>query len=1506
MKCKFSKTLIALTAALFIGSISSASAAPHNVYKLNVPEDIGQVKERYQGTSEKVIVHIQDAHTSFEAQKNLCSIIETLVSDEGIQRVAVEGAEGLADLKQIREIPNVSTKRDAVESLVKQGIITGSEAAHIVSDKYFNLIGAEDMDLYDLNYDAFVSTLSRREEILDQIEAVENILNDLRTPLYSENVAAFDAAVQSYRSGDISFFDYCGKLLQYGIKGGVDISQYVSFTMLLEAKSWEDQIEFDKVEAETNAVIRAIQSEFAYREDALSKKKFEIFSKLLSSFKGAENKKGASNTDFYTLAKNLAQEIGVDQEEFKNFYNFATYLSLFARLDKGGLLAECKLLQRDIEEGLASGEELELVHLIRNVHMMKDIAELKVLPEDVNYYRENREKFASEVFAAFLESQGVLGSFKADLAKLDEILPSVEDFYEFAEKRSEVMSDKVIASMDAYNDSVMPFVAGGYHTEGITEYLKSKGISYLVITPKLETATEDVPYLDRMLNKPTNFELMINSAYNTIVKYLISEAKQRGIVLEPLGIDPIKAASIEVVRDAEDKLRAFYIAQGEGDDASRIEIALGEMPSNLLHAMAQKLLSSNINKAVVSYYGGMGAGDDEGTVQEVVYTYTSGEEVSELSLISRDGKVKRFSVEDAKEIKAKVQGDVVLADSDVFQENIEQAVLSAVDNKKDGITFQEAFQILFPESTASSAFALNSATVPAAAKKAMEDIVAKYAEQSLDATSAARSSRRSNLIIGQTAAFDDAYMASDDFNADDALKLAQAQVYITVLKVAADSSSPAMLNTINAVANTLAVPAGVEPGTSFAQQIENAVKNAEGLLAFVTDLNTISYEESFAKLPEDIKAVLSELETAELQQEITDVVKNGVSQAAVIALVDQIITDLSNVANNYENHTAVSESLKVFIASMKKALTDADVEKAAKVAMAAFTAVSNPDNANDLAKALDLPEISSAVDNLGQARSVADASIRQSAASYSASTVPTTVSTEYGAEGQLVARVKYGESTVAMVTMPDVDEGSFTAELNNAFSEIDNDLKVSLVKAQAVAAEIKTQVEGLRKDPAFGGTPADATYTALVDAYTADIDSTDIAGSLNSEVSRIQTAMQVIDAIAADYGNEYSLKLLPPAALAEQKNADIKDEVTNDSYDLQDIVAFPDHDNNTVYVNAEVVRAAVDKEIKEDPKSVNIVSQVVKHDAWEMKNPPQTKDGVVTEAMDVYEERAHKQSPVEEAVPTLKPLVDSADEDGRVDVNQAKGITTIIEKTIDDIEPSRFSRSREAYDKKLQDTMPSVAASLVITLDEEMLSKDRLLNEEGFVQELRGILDNYPVLGNVFIVVDVEGGFDGLDEARQAVLTTAIADRIGAKIVDTNSEVLLSDYNNKSLTKVIIGRGASLLNAKNQALAGDGAAVHAVDIKVPEEQQGNLMTDALPFSFAMGYSLELVNKNTSAFDKLGILQKDPQTGVFFFPEEALQSLNMADLLGSLKTVLRGMNDELRRVRAEKRSLWTAA
>ncbi|MBA7531235.1 hypothetical protein ES705_23446 [subsurface metagenome] len=124
------------------GEVSSL-ITPQNLF--TVPSQYGTVKEIHtqgssnkpQGMGNRLIIHIQDAHSSPEAQLNSANILKYL--QNGIARestlpllICVEGSSGVVDTTLLSSFPEKKIKEEVASEFLKEGKITGEEYFAII------------------------------------------------------------------------------------------------------------------------------------------------------------------------------------------------------------------------------------------------------------------------------------------------------------------------------------------------------------------------------------------------------------------------------------------------------------------------------------------------------------------------------------------------------------------------------------------------------------------------------------------------------------------------------------------------------------------------------------------------------------------------------------------------------------------------------------------------------------------------------------------------------------------------------------------------------------------------------------------------------------------------------------------------------------------------------------------------------------------------------------------------------------------------------------------------------------------------------------------------------------------------------------------------------------------------------------------------------------------------------------------------------------------------------
>jgi hypothetical protein len=210
------------------------------VYTIQIPHTLGEIKERWDSGSslaspqvsspladserdsntphdlnQKTIIHIQDAHTSFEAQKNVAMILNQLTVSENIPTVFVEGACGVIPVERFRESPLPEVKALIAEEYLRNGLFTGSEFGAIVSPYPYSLVGVEDKALFYRNFRSFRSNQKKKALYAGVLMQIEEALSDIEKRVYSDTVYAFHKDAQSFYAGSLCIEDFMPRLMEH-------------------------------------------------------------------------------------------------------------------------------------------------------------------------------------------------------------------------------------------------------------------------------------------------------------------------------------------------------------------------------------------------------------------------------------------------------------------------------------------------------------------------------------------------------------------------------------------------------------------------------------------------------------------------------------------------------------------------------------------------------------------------------------------------------------------------------------------------------------------------------------------------------------------------------------------------------------------------------------------------------------------------------------------------------------------------------------------------------------------------------------------------------------------------------------------------------------------------------------------------------------------------------------------------------------------------------------------
>jgi hypothetical protein len=205
----------------------------------------------------------------------------------------------------------------------------------------------------------------------------------------------------------------------------------------------------------------------------------------------------------------LADEEKLSTESYPNLMRYAGYRLLYESIDIEVLKDEVRELEDRIREKLfRSPDEKALFGFSKKAEVIRDLFDVKLSSAGLAFYKAHGAEFNESDFRKFLDEQGsrygVTAAAAADLEGIFKALPDAMRFYETAEKRNQALLANTIKKMKENGQSVGCLVTGGFHSRGITELLKEKQLSYVVILPRFDK-DKTRPYLTLITNTQDSY-----------------------------------------------------------------------------------------------------------------------------------------------------------------------------------------------------------------------------------------------------------------------------------------------------------------------------------------------------------------------------------------------------------------------------------------------------------------------------------------------------------------------------------------------------------------------------------------------------------------------------------------------------------------------------------------------------------------------------------------------------------------------------------------------------------------------------------------------------------------------------------------------------------------------------------------------------------------------------------------------------------------------------------------
>ncbi|MDP8218627.1 MAG: hypothetical protein P9M03_07870, partial [Candidatus Theseobacter exili] len=548
-----------------------------NISDLDVNELIAKVNQRQEGSTDLQIVLIQDAHANFECQRNTVEVLRSFHSTEPLSLIMLEGASGLSAGGSIFAVKDPSLNRDLSRFFMSRGQLSAAEFLMITDSEFGNveLYGAEQKDLYLKNLDSFRGCVKQERQWSVPFQDLFDSLTEIKKAVYSSSLLDLDNLQKKYDTGKISFRNYFTVLLEQAKKAGVsDFSQFPNILNQKKAFELEKGLDRKALDNETKVLINKLSDVLEDKDRA-----------QLMGLALKHELHRISGYKFYQNLANMAEKNGISLKKFKNIPRYYEFLRTLYLINEPMLFEEINLVKNSMKENLVENEDQKnLIIADGKLKILKALLDLKLTNFQYNQYQNNPSSYSPgdilNELTAIARKNNVPFTYDPELSDMNKKLGVFNDFYKYAKLRETPMLENTLKKMKEKGIKRSVLITGGFHTQGLSKMLKKKGVSFMVITPKVFDKNAQTRYirilmgertpLDNILlaggvldvSKNTFLNPLVPEDQELFVKMLMTLASSSSLLRELPDTDKRKQELVEVLKNAQNVMLSGGISDG--------------------------------------------------------------------------------------------------------------------------------------------------------------------------------------------------------------------------------------------------------------------------------------------------------------------------------------------------------------------------------------------------------------------------------------------------------------------------------------------------------------------------------------------------------------------------------------------------------------------------------------------------------------------------------------------------------------------------------------------------------------------------------------------------------------------------------------------------------------------------------------------------------------------------------------------------------------------------------
>lgn len=493
---------------LFVGFSGQATARPSLKHLRSCAKELDfSVVSSYESTENSpCIIYIEDAHCNYLAQREIARIIRILRTNNLCDGIAVEGSQGpiLTDL--CATFPVDPIRKKMAENMLKSGIISGEEYLCIYDGTPLPLYGVDEQQLYLDNVASFSSFVQYHSDITALVAMLNTRLVSAKQRIYHKELAAFDAAYESYRAGKS---DVLPLIAHARSSLPDDFSLEQQYPVLWQAYriiTEQNKLSAALIDAQCNQLLLQL---VACPDIDIS----DAAEKLHVSYLHGT----VSLTDYCRRLYDLGSRAGFDMALYDSIKRYLWCLEQSSTIHAGQVDDQVQELADTAFRTLcATDREKELYALCAQWHRIERLINLQL---DRNEYLSLNDIDVVALTQKLIQYLGKTTTGKPlenhTVSKLENLLRNNMNFYRLASMRDDVLTRNTLSFMQTTHTETAVLIAGGFHTDQITQYCKEQNISFAVVRPNKLNAHDFDQYSSVLLRSEiSDYFALLSRSYD--------------------------------------------------------------------------------------------------------------------------------------------------------------------------------------------------------------------------------------------------------------------------------------------------------------------------------------------------------------------------------------------------------------------------------------------------------------------------------------------------------------------------------------------------------------------------------------------------------------------------------------------------------------------------------------------------------------------------------------------------------------------------------------------------------------------------------------------------------------------------------------------------------------------------------------------------------------------------------------------------------------------------------